>query len=368
MRSVEFACIFLLLTVSAPTTGTAQERVRIAERPACARCRIVLTPAVRIGDEEGDGIIEHMQSRGAVTRDGTVLVIGSYSTSIKVFDRGGRFLRTLGREGDGPGEFRGISAVRIGHGDSVHVFDYMSSRHSVFSPQLSFVRSTPLPSLPSLEVVPAGPGAWIFNATSRAPERIGWPLHLVRADGGIQRSFGSETGVHRRGIPFFTDRALAPAGHDRVWSSYRSQYVIDLYEVSTGRLIKQLIREADWFPSRMHPTPSPPPPLRPDPLVHAIQPDSAGLLWVMIAVPDTRWRTTVRPPSVQHPHGGVEDEQVFWDTRIEVLDPSKGTLVASIVVPTHIRYLLAPGVVGTVLLDQDGHPRLHTWQMRLVSP
>jgi hypothetical protein len=51
-----------------------------------------------------------------------------------VLDADGRILRTVGRKGLGPGEFRGIRGVQVLPGDSLLVYDPGAARLSVFAP------------------------------------------------------------------------------------------------------------------------------------------------------------------------------------------------------------------------------------------
>jgi hypothetical protein len=66
----------------------------------------------------------------AIADDGSVLVSDTKPAAIKVFDRDGRLVRTIGGEGDGPGEHRvGYIAVR---GDTLVVQDPVNSRATTF--------------------------------------------------------------------------------------------------------------------------------------------------------------------------------------------------------------------------------------------
>lgn len=63
--------------------------------------------------------------------DGSVFVSQPQDRTIRVFDRRGRFLRTIGRAGEGPGEFRHVS--QIGWiGDTLWVSDAVLRRVSFF--------------------------------------------------------------------------------------------------------------------------------------------------------------------------------------------------------------------------------------------
>jgi hypothetical protein len=56
------------------------------------------------------------------------------ATKIRVFDSGGTFVKALGREGDGPGEFRDIQALAVSPDDEVVVYDRTHRRLTRFPP------------------------------------------------------------------------------------------------------------------------------------------------------------------------------------------------------------------------------------------
>lgn len=77
----------------------------------------------------------------AVDAAGRIYVADRKPVVIKVFDASGRFLHTIGREGEGPGEFRApFIAV---HGASLVVHDPQVSRTSVFDTAGTLIRSWP---------------------------------------------------------------------------------------------------------------------------------------------------------------------------------------------------------------------------------
>lgn len=96
----------------------------------------------RVQPAEGDSG-ELLQPQDlALTDDGTLLVSESGDAHVKVFDASGRFLRSIGRSGQGPGEFRvGFLAAR---GDTLLVQDPQAGRASTFRiSDGSFVASRP---------------------------------------------------------------------------------------------------------------------------------------------------------------------------------------------------------------------------------
>jgi hypothetical protein len=76
-----------------------------------------------------------------VLHDGGLLVVDQKAMAIKLFNANGVFVRTLGREGAGPGEYRAPQAVAFG--DSTFVHDHMLSRGTVMHRDGGGVRTFP---------------------------------------------------------------------------------------------------------------------------------------------------------------------------------------------------------------------------------
>lgn len=87
---------------------------------------------LQIGEEMGPP--EYLLTRVtdiALTSDATIYLLDGAEHVVKVYDGGGRFLRRFAREGSGPGEFLGASAIAV---DSVvRVLDLRQSRISTFT-------------------------------------------------------------------------------------------------------------------------------------------------------------------------------------------------------------------------------------------
>lgn len=86
-------------------------------------------PLVRIGAL--DGPLEYIfgDVTGAVRLvDGSIVVVDEQSDNVRRYDANGRHLWTNGREGDGPGEYRGLRLLRNCPGAAVTVFDWVQDR------------------------------------------------------------------------------------------------------------------------------------------------------------------------------------------------------------------------------------------------
>lgn len=344
-----------------PAFTTAQSSAAVN----CSPCRIQVQPTLALGTESGIGAIEHLESRAVRDGQGRYLVKGHYASSLLVYDNHGRFLRSIGQKGSGPGEFQGIAAIAPGLADSLFVFDGDSRRYSVYAPDLSFVAAGLLPLGPELISLVLPSGEFVFGLPLRTPAQIGQPLHVVSRDGRLLRSLGSKSGLFRPDIPWLDSRAIGIAPAGMLWSAFRTQYVVERWNPRTGQFVSAISRTVPWFPSRMQPVRTDrADPEEPEPFLMDIREDTRAVLWVLIAVPDSNWRRTVtRPSGAQHMQ--IRDPQEYYDTVLEALDARTGRLLASVRLPQYVRQFVADNEIGTVVEDSDGIPRLQLWRVTL---
>jgi hypothetical protein len=118
---------------------------------------------------------------GAVTRlpDGRIAVPNGGTNEIRIFDRRGAYLNTVGRSGAGPGEFRSLSLLGVS-GDTLLVFDATGARITLYLADGTLAGTIPV--------------------TARSPERLGvvgrlrngrWAVRTTSTPGisGPQRIF-----------------------------------------------------------------------------------------------------------------------------------------------------------------------------------
>jgi hypothetical protein len=83
--------------------------------------------------------------------DSALLVAGAGTHDLRLFDREGALLRSYGREGEGPGENRGLGRIFL-RGDSVWTFDVLLKRLDLWSLRDGFQRSHGMPTLAGVPV------------------------------------------------------------------------------------------------------------------------------------------------------------------------------------------------------------------------
>ena len=125
-------------TVDTLATGT----IVVRNAPAGARemAGWRLERVVRIGAADGAGpSVFGRVSDVAVGPDELVYVLDGQAREVRVFDLAGRHVRTIGREGEGPGELRGPYALAHDARGRLWVADERARRYSLFGPDGAFV-------------------------------------------------------------------------------------------------------------------------------------------------------------------------------------------------------------------------------------
>jgi len=108
-----------------------------------------LTEALSIGTAEGDPDYQFGQilpaASIAIASDGRIVVLDGQGRHLKVFTPDGRYERTIGSPGGGPGEVgAGASAVLIAPGDTIVLSDVGNQRVNLYLLDGTFLRSAPL--------------------------------------------------------------------------------------------------------------------------------------------------------------------------------------------------------------------------------
>jgi hypothetical protein len=90
-------------------------------------------PVLSIGTLEGEDAYQLFRVTDATRlQDGRIAVVNGGSQELRIFDAAGVHVASWGREGEGPGEFTGLSRVERWTGDSVLASDFRQDRISVF--------------------------------------------------------------------------------------------------------------------------------------------------------------------------------------------------------------------------------------------
>lgn len=94
------------------TRSSQATEVRFEARPANAPALLPPVVLARIGSEDGaDAEVFGDMVSAIIVDDSTIAIVDGSASEVRLFTRDGRHLQTFGREGSGPGEFRGAVAI-----------------------------------------------------------------------------------------------------------------------------------------------------------------------------------------------------------------------------------------------------------------
>ncbi len=198
-RAVRRTISLLAITIALPLPALAQSTVELPARDT--RLDGAMQTVFAIGKAEGQAW-ETFSNVPAVAFDkaANLYVLDRDNARIVVFDRTGKYLRQIGRKGEGPGELGLPLALAVTNDDRVVVFDLANNALTVFKTDGSYqtvvrppsgVRARPGSRIfphPSGGVVLTGSQLPDMEAGPGAQIRETLPLVLVPLDGGAPRT------------------------------------------------------------------------------------------------------------------------------------------------------------------------------------
>lgn len=350
------ALLLGVLGFGLPLGGGAQE-LSVGSDPTCAGCRVILEPVMTLGSiNDADGPAGEF----VVTLDdaGRAFVAPlSDRASVGVYGPTGEHLQTLGRSGEGPGEFRFAAEAAILPGDSLIVVDYLLSRYTVYSPELEVMRVQRLP-FPDDGSVFFSSRDLVIHASRTTRDQIGFLLHHI-VDGEVVRSF-AETEVVLPGGRTHLHRRIARSRDGTIWLAHENRYQVERWDTAGTRLAT-LRADRDWFPPSTG---------RPDitgPMISSVWEGENGLLFVLMNVP----ATSPRDEEAQEGRSNwLVAADSGTDSVIEVIDPRTGALVARHRSEDllYAGLMDVPGLVQLRSEDEDtGWLRVTLWRVRINS-
>jgi hypothetical protein len=341
-----------------PAPAARSEIPEIPGTVVCAACEIIAEEAVVLSGP-ASALVEWPQSAWTDSRGRIVLAQPNKQIMPAAFGPDGRFLQHLGGEGEGPGEFRYAAHLAADAHDSVWIADWGTGRLSIFDPDFRFVRSFPVPRLLSLALLPDGD----LVTAGRAFDGGKGPVPIHRWDRGGVRVAGYGPPV-KQSSGYEHQYLVAAARNGGFWA-VRLWGRLLLLRVDSAGEERWYERRPEWF--RGIPVGA----TSADQGVsraRAIWEDAAGLVWTVFQVAADSVgivMDTVRPEGV--PVAVPRDADAAYDTMVEVLDPSRGELVAAHRFPEVLTVSAGPGRLIRVV-ETDAGLRISVVALRLQRP
>ena len=280
MRSNCTLLLTLCVVHALPMSLSAQEAVQVSGAVSCADCVITLDTIVTIGGLDGPGLhVVTQVSHIAVDRHGLILITESGQSEISVFDSTGKFLRTVGRPGEGPGEYRSISHLGVGP-RYIHVFERQEGR-TMLDHDFKVIRTDRFPGqVHSLAVL--GNDEVAFTVPTSGP--VGHKLYVLRPSGQFLAYGGDGKEYPPTLTAWISQNSTVTGRTETVWAvRYNTNRIVrwDLgQEARVGRVFDRHIVEFDEGVPRER--------FAPPPMNNTVMADDRGL-WINWHTPDPEW-------------------------------------------------------------------------------
>jgi hypothetical protein len=181
----------------------------------------------------------------AVNDEGTIFILDGKEMNVKVFGRDGKFLRIIGREGQGPGEIH--MANRVFCPDNATLAVVMMDRLSYFKSTGEPVKDVSLASLSPSELRPAAMGGFFGYFIVR--DNTNPRYELRRLDGSLKTLFAIESSPTPNSLrdgfdPVFPIVRWGKLSGDRVVCGYAVKYEIRIHD-ARGRVERKILLDPD---------------------------------------------------------------------------------------------------------------------------
>jgi hypothetical protein len=333
---------------------------------------IVVEHVVRIGEAEGPGLLGGQLSLHRLVDGRYALWDMTRPGEVRLFAPDGRYLSTVGRPGDGPGEFRHASFATLDPtGDSLYIVDRSHGRLSVFSSDGEVFHEARLFPIGIAARVWALPdGRFLTNSLSMTAEGVGLPLHLVDRGGNRLASFGTDFPVFMADLPRGHFRRVHVTAEGVVWVVPMHDYQIERWVPTTpeeGYFVLDTIFHPEttpvedvseylFRPRRVQDGP-------PSTSVRGVWKEPDGPVWVLLWVPKENWADLVTPDP-----GWIDleyfAERTVHRTRIEAFDPDTGAFLGAKEVDPLWVELVENGEGFSFRVDALGAPFMELWRVR----
>ena len=216
-------------------------------------------------NDEGE-ILLFLPNRCAVNEEGNIYIGDYQDSSIKVFDPQGKYLKTIGRKGNGPGEFQSIGELSFLPDGRYLVLDWEQNRISFFSADDQFLTSHKFQNF-SFDLFLTSSSSYVREEALYEPgtkkdemtrrlfvraydlsgnELISYGEFTARQSGLINYSDGRFS----YSLPYFVYSILAgDKKNERLYHCLNDKYVIDVYD-KNGKIIRIIDRPYEPLPTK----------------------------------------------------------------------------------------------------------------------
>jgi len=120
-----------------------EDGIKVIKNPAeplYGEIKLELEEDLSIGNEEDENYLFYQARDIQVDTDGNIYVLDRGNHRLQVFDKDGKYLRTIGKKGQGPGEFNSPRSLQLDNETgNIFVADYMSMTIIIFGKEGKYI-------------------------------------------------------------------------------------------------------------------------------------------------------------------------------------------------------------------------------------
>lgn len=221
--------------------------VKNPREPLYAEMRLDLEEELSINgiSETGDFIFAEVSSL-AVDRNDKIFICDRKEANIKIFDRSGSFLKTIGGRGQGPGEMSDPGRVNISNNNEIVVVDFRNRCLLFFSNEGKYIKT-----LKSREMLLLGSCLDSKGNIIASTLKLVQPYpeyELIKFDPHLNPLFKIGSMPYQQNLralnPFAPGYTYAVDQNDNIVYGYPNKYEIQIFSPQ-GKILKKITKEYD---------------------------------------------------------------------------------------------------------------------------
>lgn len=167
--------------------------IKNPKEPMYGEITYELEEDLSIGNEEDENYMFYGLVRPGVDSEGNIFILDRGNCRIQKYDKTGNYLQTIGRKGQGPGEFEDPWGIYLDSEDKIYIYDSRRRNIHVFGKNGNFKGVIRLPS-PALDFGITKDRNILMIHTQRSPEKsrgVKRSLVIINPEGNIIKTIAS---------------------------------------------------------------------------------------------------------------------------------------------------------------------------------
>lgn len=372
LHSSAWCRIVLLATTAAYAgcqdrpAGESEVRSHSLDSGTCNHCTAVITPIVSLGGLGGDSVDLYEHATVVRLRSGHWIAGPTVRGEALVeFDSLGRFVRSIGRHGAGPGEFGFIAGFAVGADGEVAVVDAGARRLTIFNTDWTVRAITRIDAAPTGQMFESTDRSFVVGSIMPTPARFGAYVYGLNAAGEVVREYPDQftgPGIHS---PLSQFRVLAgEPGTDRFWVAHHTEPLFEHWLLN-GEIVDTLRIDWRWFPGTTSDPLGREDQAPPFPWIQGLYASPDGNLLVLVRRAKSGWKRGSALARINREQGVLTPRQLeaYVETRLEWVDPMKRTSLGGVTVSGLPARLTPNGELVQADENRDGGTTLTVYQI-----